>query len=113
MNKYEKPENPTIISYFKNKLLDIAMDYFKKNIESTKKDILKYIEKNIEKRIKKEIRKGVYTLSFIVLLVIGLSFIIYGIIDIIILLLNFPKEMTNIFFGLLLLLISLILYLMK
>jgi len=100
-----------LVDTFKDKLIEVGVDYFKKNVEKTKKDILKYVEKTIEMKIKKEIKKYSFiTVSFI-LMGLGSLFVLFGMIAGIVYLLNLPTFFTSIFFGGLLLLIGIIIYL--
>lgn len=104
---------PTIIDSMKLKAIEFGTEYFKEKIENTKEDIIKYIEKTIEQKIKTELRKFIYSTISIILLTFGIVFLIYGGINALTELLNLPQYFSNIFFGILLLLISFIIYIQK
>lgn len=109
MNK----EKSGVFSAVKDKMLEIGVDYFKKNFESTKKEVFKHIENIIEKKIKKELRKYSLTLIAIIALSLASFFLIYGLISMGVTLLNLPSFLSQIFFGLLLFTIAVVVYLIR
>jgi len=96
----KKPQG--IVDSIKLKLLEIGTEYVKKNVENSKKEILKYIEKNIERKIKRELKKIINKIISIVLLAIGGLFLLYGTISVISFIFNFPTFVTILIFGLIL-----------
>jgi len=106
-------QKPTIVDSMKQKALEFGTQYFKEKVETTKDDILKYVEKIIEEKIKKELRKLVFGLISLILLSFGLIFIIYSGFETLVYFLGLPDFFVNIFFGILLLLFSFIIYLTK
>jgi len=111
MNKDNSTKKYTgIIDILKAKLIEAGTEYFKENINKTKKQVFKYVEKNIETKIKKEIKKNLIKLSSYIFLGVAGIFLLYGILDIIVNLLLLPIYLTNIFFGLILGIIGLIFY---
>ena len=114
MNKNQsKAIKADIVQSAKKKLVEFGVEYFKEKVETTKDDIIKYVEKTIERKIKKEIHKIVYTIISLVIGILGSLFLVYGALDIIVNLLKLPEFLTNIFFGLLLVTVSLIIYIQK
>ncbi len=102
----------SLIDMAKAKLIEIGVDYFKKNIETSKKEIFKYIEKNIERKIKNEIKKQSFKIISLILFGLGIIFLIYSFFQILVLLLNLELFFVNILFGLTSVLIGIILYLL-
>jgi len=110
MVKTIKKKENGLFDSIKNKLIELGIDFVKKNIETTKDQILKYIEKNLERRIKREIKRYI-TLSFgIFIVIIGTLFILYSTFEFIGYLLQFPSFIINLFYGLFLLIIGLFMY---
>ena len=106
-------QNPTIIDSIKLKLLESGAEYFKSKFETTKEDILKYVEKTVEKKIKKELKKIIYQIIAIFLLIVGTITLIFGLIGMLVHFANLPNFFTPLLIGILLLLTSLIVYLQK
>lgn len=102
-----------IVQSAKKKLIEFGVEYFKEKVETTKDDILKYVEKSIERKIKKEIHKITFTIISILVGILGSLFLVYGALDMIIYMLKLPEFLTNLFFGLILITISLIVYIQK
>lgn len=111
-----KKQTYNLYNNIKDKLIEIGTDYAKNNIKTIQKDISKHIEKYVEYKIKKRIRLEIkkHTFLFISYLVLflGIIFIMYFITQSLIILLNLPLITTNLIFGLLLIIISTLLYLM-
>jgi len=108
-----KSSTSNLANSVKKKFIEIGVDYFKERVESTKEDILKYVEKIIEKKIKRELQRLVYTVISAIIGILGCLFLVYGAIDLIIYLLEFPEVLTNLIFGVILLIVALIVYLQK
>lgn len=96
----------SLIDSVKLKLIEVGADYFKKKFETSKKDIIKYIEKEIDKKIRKEVRKITVKIIFYILLSLGGIFLLFGIFSAVIYLLELPEFLTSILFGLFLILIG-------
>lgn len=94
----------------KSKLIEIGVDYFKKNIEKSKQEIVKYLEKSIEKKIKKEVKRATDKALFIVFVSLGALFVLYGIIAGVVEALGLAPFITQLVFGLLFLLVGVIFY---
>jgi len=106
-------QKPTIVDSMKQKALEFGTQYFKEKVETTKEDILKYVEKIIEEKIKKELKKIIFGVISLIFLSFGIIFIVYSGLGALVFLLNLPEFFVNIFFGILLLLTSFIVYLQK
>lgn len=104
---------PTIVSSIKDKAFEFGAQYFKEKFETTKEDILKYIEKTIEQKIKKEVRKFLFTVISILLAITGIIFLLFGGISALVHLAKLPGFFTELLFGLILLIVSLIIYIQK
>ena len=89
----------------------------KKNFSFSKEDIAGYVEKHVrrsvERRIRFEVRKQVFRYLVLLFFALGLAFIVYFVLDLAVLLLELPLVFTNLLFGLFLLLVSLVLYIMR
>ena len=103
MVKNTKKDSEGIFGSVKDKLIQYGVDYFKKNFEKTKKDFLKYIEREIERRIKREIRKYAFSLIAIVLFIVGMLFLLNGLIGGVVYLLGLPSFLTSVVFAILVL----------
>lgn len=106
-------KEPSFVDTLKEKLVDVASDYFKRNYERTKADVMKYIEKTIERKIRKEVRKYAYTSAAYFLFLFGIVFLIYGGIGAVVYLLNLPSFLTNVIFGILAVGIGAVVYLLR
>lgn len=104
---------PTFVDSIKGRLTEAATDYFRKKFENTKEDMMKYVERTIRKKVKKEVKKYTYTTISVLISIIGILFLIYGVIAAIVYLLKAPAFLSNIIFGSLLLVTGLIIYLMR
>jgi hypothetical protein len=103
----------TIINSVKLKAFEIGKEYFKDKIETTKEDVLRYIEKTIEQKIKKEVKKILYSTVALILAITGIIFLIFGAIAALVHITNLPNFFTPLFFGLILMLGSIIIYINK
>lgn len=103
----------TIVDSIKEKAFEFGTQYFKEKFETTKEDILNYIEKTIEQKIKKEVRKFLLTTTSIILAITGITFLLFGTISALVHLAKLPGFFTELLFGLILLIVSLIIYIQK
>ncbi len=103
----------TIVNSLKSKAFEFGKEYFKEKIETTKEDVLRYIEKTIEQKIKKEVRKIVYSTIALILVITGLIFLVFGAIAALVHLTNLPEFFTPLFFGLILMITSFIVYIQR
>jgi len=111
-----KNTNSKIKLFFEDLILDFGKEYIGKKINQSKTKFLKYIEKEVEKLIKKLVKKMYYLILFYSSLTIGILFILIGIYHLLINLLasiNLPQFIADLSFGIILLLISGLLYLFK
>jgi len=97
-----------VVDIIKKKILDSTTDYFKKKFESSKKEFLDYVEKEIERKIKRELKKIIKNIIFYLFFCFGLIFLSYGFISLIVYFLNLPQVLTNVFYGIFLILIGVI-----
>lgn len=110
MKKSKNRESFGIVDEIKSKLFEIGIDYLKRNVENSKREILRYIEKNIEIKIKREIEKISIKLMGGFFVGLGVFFLLYGLIAALIYVLQLPTFTANIIFGLLFAIIGLIIY---
>jgi hypothetical protein len=103
----------TILNSVKSKAFEIGKEYFKDKIETTKDDVLRYIEKTIEQKIKKEVKKILYSTVALILAITGIIFLIFGAIAALVHITNLPNFFTPLFFGLILMLSSIIIYVQR
>jgi ABC-type xylose transport system permease subunit len=103
-----------IFDDIKNKLVDIALDYAKKNIESSKKEIASYLENkikaNIEMRVKKELKRYSFLVFSLVLLLIGVLLLVYSLFGIFGAFFEIPIYIVNLAYSLILLSIGSIVF---
>jgi len=103
-----------IFEDIKNKLVDIALDYAKKNIESSKKEIATYIESkikaNIENRVKKELKRYSLLIFSLVILLIGILLLGYSLFEIFGAFFDIPTYFVNLAYSLFLLFIGSIVF---
>ena len=111
---FEKVNESGIFDEIKHKISEFIMDYAKKSLIRSQKEIFNYVEKQIELKIKKELKKLVRKYSFIIsgiiLLGIGLLFLFYSLFEIIFYLLEVPEIFLNLTYGLFLIAVGFILY---
>ncbi len=100
-----------IVSIFLKRLRHFLFDYIGKS--QLGKDIKGSVKRTLKGVIKKEIRKYTHSILSIIVLVIGMMFLMYGIIAAVLYLLELPLFLTNIIFGFILLIIGIIINLTK
>ena len=102
---------------FKKKLIEFGIDYVKKNFNFKKEDVAKYVERHIQRtlevRVRREVRKQVFRFSSYALLGLGGLFVVYFVLDLVASLLLIPDYFTNLLFGLFLVLMGFVLFLLK
>ncbi len=100
--------------YLVSKFSDFAVDFVKKSVNFTKKDVAKYFEGYIEKNAKKVVRRYVrelffYVASFI-LIGIGVIFFAFGLFDFGAYLLEFSSFVVYFLFSFFLILLGTVFY---
>ncbi len=100
----------TFFSSIKNKFSEFISEQITVNIKSIQKNIIKSIEKQIEKKVKRIVKKVISKTLFLILTIVGILFLSYGIIEMILILLTLPLFLTPIIYGSLLILIGLLIY---
>ena len=103
----------TIVNSLKSKAFEFGKEYFKEKIETTKEDVLKYIEKTIEQKIKKEVKKILYSTVALILIITGIIFLVFGMISALVHLTKLPEFFTPLFFGFILMITSFIVYIQR
>ncbi len=106
----EKTKGATLLDSIKLKLIEVATDYVKANLQKTQKEIVKYAQKQIEIKIKKEVKKVSYKIAAYSLLGLGVIFFVYGLFSLASYLLNLPTFTTNLAFGGFLLIIGFVIW---
>ncbi|MEC8220689.1 MAG: hypothetical protein VX028_01340 [Nanoarchaeota archaeon] len=97
-------------SSIKNKFSEFVSEQITINIKSIQKNIIKSIEKQIERKVRKIVKKVISKTLFLILTLIGVLFLSYGIIEMILVLLALPVFLTPIIYGSLLILVGLVIY---
>ena len=100
-----------IVSVFLKKFGDFVFNYIGKSQIS--KDIQGSVKRTLKDIIKREIRKYTLSILSVIVIIIGMMFLMYGIIAAVLYLLELPLFLTNIIFGFVLLIIGLIISLTK
>lgn len=100
----------SFFSSIKNKFSEFISEQITINIKSIQKNIIKNIEKQIERKVKKIVKKVISKTLFLILTLIGVLFLSYGIIEMVLVLLTLPVFLTPIMYGSLLILIGLMIY---
>lgn len=105
----------SIIEEVKSRLIEGAISYAKKNLESSKNDIFNYVERriksNLENKVKQEVRRYKYLTIGLFLLTLGILLLVYGILQIIASLLILPSFIVNITYSIILILFGVYFYL--
>lgn len=109
----QKKTGATLIDSLKLKLIEVATDYVKKNLEKSQKQILKYVENHIEKKIKKEVRKTLNKAIGLIILSIASIFLLFAITSITLYLLNIPQIFSTLIVGFILLFCGIYIYYFK
>lgn len=100
----------SFFSSIKNKFSEFVSEQITINMKSIQKNIIKNIEKQIERKVKKIVKKVISKTLFFILTLIGILFLSYGIIEMILVLLTLPLFLTPIIYGGLLILVGLLIY---
>lgn len=102
-----------IEEFVKRKIKEILLSAAKQHLDDLKQEFTIRLVKKIERKVKRELRKTAIMFSALFLMGLGALFLLYGLILTVLSLLQVPSFFTAPLFGLLLLFLGFILYLLK
>lgn len=114
---HKKSVGENLFDSLKKKVVSLGIEYLRKNLQVQVEDVFKnaevYLKRKVERRIRYEVRRQVFNFLVVLFLFLGIGFLVYFLIDLMVLYLEIPVVFTNLLFGLFLILFSLVLYVQR
>ncbi|MFW5705104.1 MAG: hypothetical protein ACOCXG_04660 [Nanoarchaeota archaeon] len=85
---------------------DSAKEFLKTKFEETKEDAKRTFERKVMRKVRREIKKAVTNVFLVLFLALGVGFLIYGGLSLLIVSLALPEYVTPMLFGLFLVLVG-------
>jgi len=108
-DKYEETYDEKKEGFFgkvKDFFADSAKEFFKTKFEETKEEAKRTFERKIMRKVRREIKKAITNVFLVLFLALGIGFLIYGGLSLLVVSLALPEYMSPMLFGLFLVLVG-------